>query len=427
MEELLNYIQKRQERIKKLKEIELARAEECTSSIESLYIGLKELTEKSCSAIKQIDKDNNLRNYLEEQTRNMHLQFRMRVQNRQEELARAKGQLLKDTAKYNVEELIELSDKIKNTRYNNFSNSEKAFLRFIDSFHNYRLAAQYGEIQGDNRLEKAQSEYNVLKSIGAEKLKKTIARLIQRGILTDSDKKPLSDMLKEIKESSKSQHELEEREDIKTALKILEIEDKKIREKITDNCRYADLEKRINAVEELVSQNASYAIFKENPSLFLESRERFDLYISKLKSLRDSSSQRELSDTIVKRTKDYSSLDSLESFNNEADFSNKEERSDYNLQIADIVLSILKVKGSIGGSYIPLQHLRKTVFGKISEKYEAEEFDSTIKAMARAGALIRHTKKSATDAPISINPHLENIYDEELREKVRATLANGRN
>lgn len=427
MEELLNYIQNRQERIKKLKEIELAKAEECTSSIDSLYIGLKELIEKSCSPIKQIDKDNNLRNYLEEQTRNMHLQFRMRVQNRQEELARAKDQLLKDTARYNIEELIELSDKQKTSSHNSLSRGERAILEFIHAFDNYRLAMQYGELQGEDRLKETKSKYDSLRHIGTEKVKKCMARLIERDLLNASDRKSLYDMLKEIREVSRNQKEIEERANISVILEILNIEDRKTKEKILDNCNYKDLEERVSKIEDLISSDVGYVLLRNNPSLLLESRDRFDKYANNLSKLIEGLSGKDLEDSIKAELSTYSSLDAVD-FLITSKENNHLSGGDYNKEMSKIIIELLRKKGYIGNSYIRLENLRRDVSGKIEKKDEMCNFYKNIRILMRTGVIIAHTKKSKTEFPVSLNPHYDEVADNYLKETLKTAIGyNGRN
>ena len=416
MDRLIEYIQNRLERINSLKDIRSTDSKSYDNAINNINLELGLVGDKSKDYLKEIDNREELENYLAENLANLESGLKTRIYAIRENLIKRRSQLLKNIVCANVKDLIEYSDKIKASEVisASLSKNEKAILEFIESHNNYRLSLQYKNLE-DVAAEGIKLRYNDLRKIGAKEVKSGLVSLINKGILDYSNPRSFRDMLVEIRE--RFYRLTDKKKELREIVEIIGIQEGETKDKILAHCQYNVTIERISELEQVLSANIAETILKDNPGLLLEDKRRFESYIFKLKEVIAKSSKEEIFKSIKSSLREYSSIDSLEFLNKKSE--KKQNGHSYDLESVGEILNKLKSKKAIGDSYLPQMYIRNNITNKIGREWD---FDSTIKTMISAGALIHHTKKGKTEAPISINPHTEEITDRVLREEVRRTL-----
>ncbi|MDO8508057.1 MAG: hypothetical protein Q7S27_00065 [Nanoarchaeota archaeon] len=364
------------------------------------------------------DPDGELIKYLERNISDLKVQFEMRLKFKKEEIARLRGQTKRDVAKENMEFLSELPNKTKSI-YNSLSSCEIEILKTIDSFYNYRLSIQYGEIEGENRSLMSKLNYDSLKPFGTQKVKNSLNSLVQKGLLDDADRKAIPIMFKEIRDYCRTTEDINERANIKEILELVEINDENLKIKIMDRCKSGELEKRLYDLDQIVP-NSQWNLIRDNPRLFLMDNNSFEKYKNLLSQV--ASTNNSLDESIRIEPTNYSSPEMLELLSPNNDSIGQSRAIQYNSEMAMKIFQVLKRGGHIGECYIRIENLRRDINGKIKNENEMTSFYSNIKILISQGALIGHTKKGKTDFPISLNPHLEEIKSESLKKIAKNVL-----
>lgn len=301
--------------------------------------------------------------------------------------------------------------------YASLSREELVVLKFLEGHNDYRLLLQRGvEVNLTNKNELVRA-FAVLTRLGDDALRAATSALAEKGVLEAGAFADVSSRLAEMRGVL-----TEALAEGRTVLDYLEIRDEEARKKVLSQCGQDELYSRVKVLEDALSTDSCAAILRANPGLFLQSRNDFDRYVAKLLEVRGPALTRETKEEILRSPERYSSLASLEALDGTAGARERQGRRAYNQHVARVIVEVLRSKRWIGNSYLPLRHLKDNVQRKLNDAREMEEFDETVHSMARARALIKHTKKGVTEAPISLNPHTSEIADEWLRETVKSVL-----
>src|SRR3989338_2969760 len=441
MRELINeYRSRRAERIKQFQQEYIFCHRRCDKVAGSFKVEVMRFLANLPEVIREIDPSSELREYVQQRIGREEAKIVEKIKEMQRRIHKKGREELVTIANSNMQSLLALSDKVKQslTRtesldkkttqqlYDGLSTIEKQILLFFEAHNNYRLAQYYGSFYDEETFLKRASWpfFRIYAQKDPEKreendkqIKKAIKSLLEKDILPSNKQEAdfitlYHDFVTRLKETKEAftTTTTRNKESVLEILTIVGVEDQEIRERISSHSSYQDIEERVNALQSVLLSEEADIILRSNTGLFLIPKSEFDQYFTQLQLTLGQYRGHGLEVKIIKEPHLYNSSHALSQL--QENIAKREGHGPkYNNEVAMTILEALKKKSSIGESYIPRIYIRNTVYGKLNEKSATEEFDQTLDALVKSHAIIDYSKKGKKNSPISINPHLDEITD----------------
>ncbi len=445
------YQSRRAERIKQFQQEYTFYQRRCEKVAGSFKVETMRFLANLPEILREIDPNNELIDYVRRQISREERKIVEKIKEMQWLMYQKGREELGAIADGNIQSLIALSDKVKQslTRieslnkkttqqlYDGLSTLEKQILFFFEAHNNYRLSQYHGSFYDEETSLKRASWpfFKIYAQKDPEKreendkqIRETIKSLLEKGILSSNKQEAdfitaYNDFIMRLRETKETLSTMAARnkESVLEILTIVGVEDQETRKRISCHSSYQDIEERVNALQSLLLSEEADMLLRSNIELFLIPKSEFCRYYTQLQETVGKCREQGLEIRITKDPHLYNSPHAISQLQEKIA---KKERRDpkYNIEVATIILESLKKKKSIGESYIPRIYIRDTVYGKLSEKSAAAEFDQTLDVLIKSCAVIDYSKKGKTNEPISINPHVDEITEPALREKVRRVL-----